>query len=603
MMIKGRLSNRKTTGSNQSLIDESYTYDFLDNLTSKKNTANGTVEMGGNLEEQYTYDILERMQTATGNWSNLDQEQSYNSFFDYDDLNNLMMKSQDHLVNGKPQVLSSRFLDYEYDHPDQPTRPSSVGGRTFTYDANGNLLLTNSQAIFNFDQNFFDEENRLLGHSNNGYISRYTYDGFGIRTIKSHGESQGVFVNGAPSGYVEHKQNYQVEVSPYFTVYSNDYRKHYFIDENRILTKIGTGLFQTNLGRGPELTAGGIDYKSRIQQYEQSILEYYASLGVPPGPPTLLALLGQPEINTTSLPDANNTNPYNTPPANWPNIPPPDTLGPPGPPVFYDVESFTRENVKAGYNFSLGNLTQELEQFYYHYDQMGSVYYVTDFAGYPRQYATYFPSGERWIYQYTSRDESAYFYTGLQYDEETELYDLGDIYYDPITSLELSLDPVLQNFGQSTFLNRPEGNFYYDYFNRDTDDQSDFDLEILNSERPDPFLAGAINVITSETADKNQKVFLTGGDLTEALGTNEPNWSVSSGDVKEKLRFTKKIKELVPDINELTIQQGGAIDLNDKDQLNALAKIYVQRKVKERLQRFKNNFKKRRVKRKVRFKD
>lgn len=542
---KGRLEERTAKGSDGiNLLNEKYGYDLADNLNTK--TSNGTIDqsLGGKLDETYEYDVLHRMTRATGTWNGSEETQNYELLFDYDDLNNLTVKDQFVNRNDELDIWSSHAFTYDYEHDDQPTRPSDVGGKQYYYDPNGNLLLSSSQSIFNYDQNVFDEENRLQGTSNNGYISRYTYDGFGMRTLKSHGEFQGVFINGAPAGFLEHKINFRVDVSPYFTVFENDYRKHYFIDDLRILSKIGTGVFQTTIAQGPEITAGGIDYKSRIYQYEQSILDYYAKLEVAPGPPTLLALLGQPEINDTTLPDASNTNPYNNPPSNWPNIAPPDTTGPPGAPVFFETSFTNNINVPAGYNFTSGGITQEVEQFYFHYDNMGSSAFITDYAGSPRQHAAFLPSGERWIYKTTTTDNSPFMYTGLQLDEETGMYDMGNIYYDPITNVEQSIDPVLQNFGEATFQSRMEGDFYYDYAEGLRDDDPVFDNEILVSEKPDPFLSNA----TSEPVevDDEDPPLLTYKMVKEAVGGQDLGWDISKVKIDENHPFAKEISKLVP---------------------------------------------------------
>ena len=542
---KGRLTNRTSkSGSNALMSDETYVYDLVDNLASKMNIGKGIDGLGGTTSETFEYDALYRLSSGNGSW-NGDNNEEYNIFFDYDPMNNLTMKGQTHEVDGEIQILTTRAFDYQYDSEIQPYRPTEVGGKQYHYDPNGNLLLSNSQAIFNFDQNIFDEENRLIGASNNGYISRYTYDAFGRRTLKSHGESQGVFINGAPAGFVEHKANFKAEVSPYFTVYEHEYRKHYFMDGQRILSKIGTGLFQTTLGSGPQITAGGIDYKSRIQQYESSILEYYAGLGVAPGPPTLLALLGQPEINETSLPDANNSNPYNIPPSNWPNIAPPDTAGPPGAPVFFEFADINNDNVAAGYNFTSGAITRELEQFYYHYDNTQSSHYITGSDGIPRQYTTYFPSGELWLNQVISNDKSEFYYNGFELDEETGLYNMGEIYYDPITNIDQSIDPILQNFGQQTFALRPEGNFYYDYADEGVD--VSFDTEILNSERPDPFLNYGSEVLEVAELDED-------GSKIEEKKKEKKHRKKQKSSIKNQQRSKKAVvsqfKVLVNDFNK-----------------------------------------------------
>jgi hypothetical protein len=288
-------------------------------------------------------------------------------------------------------------------------------------------------------------------------------------------------------------------VSPYFTVFKNDYRKHIFIDNLRVLSKIGTGVFQTNISDVPEITAGGIDYKARIQAYEQQILEYYASLGVPPGPPTLLAILGQPEINQVGFGDIDSNNPYEIAPPNWPVLNEPDSLGPPGAPVFYVQDGTTNETVKAGYNFINGGLTKELEQFYYHYDVQQNVNLVSGSDGKVRQYKMYLPSGEIWVRDHITIDSSDYSFAGLLYDEETGMYYMGEIYYDPVSNVELSVDKKAQTFGEETTLAGIEGNLYYDY--ADFQDNVSFDLQIINSEKPNPFIAPKSGIVDEPDID------------------------------------------------------------------------------------------------------
>ncbi len=601
---KRRIAAKRSILSDGSLAaDEIFEYDFADQLILKKNNS-AAQNIGGTYSEEYSYDVLYRLSSAKGQWRANGKNEDYDMFFDYDELNNLTMKNQVHRVNDEQQIMTTRILDYEYEHEYQPTRPSKVGGRQFHYDANGNLLLKNSNAVFDFDQNIFDEENRLIGSSNNGYISRYTYDAFGHRTIKSHGEQQGVFINGAPAGFLEHKSNFVVAVSPYFTVFKNDYRKHYYLGNLRILTKLGTGVFQTNLAQVPGISAGGIDYKKRIKEYEDSILEYYADLGVAPGPPTLLALLGQPEINATSLPDADGENPWNTAPGNWPILSPPDTLGPPGSPVFYENASINNENVEAGYNFSLGNFVKELEQFYYHYDQNGSTQYVTDYAGEARQYSAYFPSGERWISETTTADISPFQWNALVFDEETGMYDLGNIYYDPTLNIEQSIDPILQNFGEQTFLNRPEGELFYDYaMGGDQNDDPSFDLQILNAERPSPFTGVSANGINPFKKAKTKDMKLTEFEINEAFGGSIP-WDNQSEKVDKSSKFSSLISEVAPQL--------AVVDISDQAEVDRVVQKYFddsvadfKKKLKKALglkQSVSTKSKTKKVGRKVRFK-
>ena len=45
----------------------------------------------------------------------------------------------------------------------------------------------------------WDEENRLLALSDNGFVSNYWYDAAGDRTVKTSGAGQSVSVNGVVS--------------------------------------------------------------------------------------------------------------------------------------------------------------------------------------------------------------------------------------------------------------------------------------------------------------------------------------------------------------------------------------------------------------------
>jgi YD repeat-containing protein len=599
---KGRLSNRQTQYNSRIYSKENYKYDLVDNLTNKINSGLADDILGGQHTENFSYDVLQRLSTAEGTWQGDQDSESYKLFLDYDALNNVTMKSQNHEANDSMQIYTSRTWDYQYESEQQPTRPSEIGGKEISYDKNGNMLLSTSNAIFDFDQNIYDEENRLIGTSSNGVITRYTYDAFGKRVLKSNGSSQGVFINGSPAGFLEHKLNFKADVSPYFTVFKNEYRKHYFVDGKRILSKIGTGLFETTLGTGPEITAGSIDYKSRIQQYEYSILQYYSELGVAPGAPTLLAYNGQPEINTSTLPDATAGAGYNLPPSNWPNLPPPDTLGPPGIPVFYDITNFSNATVEAGYNFSAGNITQELEQFYYHYDNTGSTHFISDYNGEPRQYVLYFPTGESWISKSIGIDSTPYMFKGLELDYGSGLYNMGNIYYNPVTNVELSIEPILQNFGHKTFLERPEGSLFYDYAEISQEgNNTDFDNEILNSERPDPFLLETVNVDIDEADDSD---VLDYKRLIKDLGGKEPGWDVSIDDINPDSEFFVEISELVPHLNTR--------NLKNKKEFNALVKEVLvdpkREKAKQAIKKFfslkdkKGKPERKKTKRKVRFK-
>ena len=576
---KQRIVRRQTDLVNGTkLMEENYLYDANDIIIERDHSNQKTNDTGANFTEEFTYDSYRRLTSSNGNWGDGGVMRNYVVDILYDDLDNLLLKSQICENDGEIEPFKSRVFDYQYNYDEQPTRPSEIGGRNLKYDKNGNVLLRNSQSFFQYHQNYFDEENRLLGTSKDGYINRYTYDAFGRMVVKSSGGSQGIFVDGAPAGFVEHNDNILVSVNPYFTVTENDFRKHYFMGDLRIATKKGTGLFQSNLGLGNDITAGNLDYKKRIQAYEQSIIEYYADLGVPPGPPTLLALLGQPEINTISLPDAESESNYELPGSNWPSIPPPDTMGPPGIPVFYEEYSLTNENVEAGFNFVNGGITKEYDQQFYHYDAFNNVVFTTDFVGMPNQYQNYLPSGEIWVQELYGDEKSNFLWKGLLFDETSGLYNLGNIYFDPVYNLEQSLDPLLQNFGEQTFLSRYEGELFYDYAQgAENDDDPKFDIQILNAERPDPFTGYSANSISPITV--NNADVLDYKAIENAFG-GKPPWNATAADVDQKAPFAREISELAPHLS--------LVDITDPVELKKLVKKVL---IKDKIKAVKNKAK------------
>ena len=506
---KGRVINQLLSSNIGLLTDEDYMFDLEDNITTLKNSTSD--ELIGTYEMMFTYDERSRLLQSEGLWNRMESSSSYEMNLSFNPNNTLISKEQKLNINDNQDNLRSRSLSFDYEDPAYPTRPSTISGRDHSYDLNGNLNLVNSQTVFDFEQYVYDEENRLMAASENGNTSLYTYDAFGRRTLKSQGSIQGIFINGAPAGLVEHLLNYRVDVNPYFTVFDNDFRKHVFIDQQRIVSKIGTGRFQTNLGAGPEITAGGIDYKARIQAYEQQILDYYASLGVPPGPPTLLALLGQPEINLIGFGDIDSNNPFESTPPNWPVINEPNPDGPPGSPVFYNIDGTNNESVAAGYNFVDGEITQELEQFYFHYNVKQDVSYITGSDGAIRQYKLFLPSGETWIQEQIGIDSSDYAFGGLLFDKESSLYYLGEVYYDPIKNFELSVDKIEQTFGIETTSERIEGDLFYDF--ADFEENIAFDPQILNPERTSPFLPAQPEIV--DFTNDNGDGFVI--DFTEAV--------------------------------------------------------------------------------------
>ncbi|PHN08263.1 SpvB/TcaC N-terminal domain-containing protein [Flavilitoribacter nigricans] len=471
-------------GGGQAVMDGRYTYDAMDNVLSFNNSAPGG-NLGGSSRHDFQYDAAYRLIRADGSWRGPGGEADYSLQMEYDNLHNIRRKTRTHRMNGRDVEASTFDWEYRYEGP-QPHVPSSIGTRDFQADGNGNLLgFRETEGSATYRQLLWDEEDRLMGVSNDGYISQYTYDAQSERAIKSHGGIRGVFTDGAPAGLISHRDNYTAYVSPYLTAEKDRFTKHYYVEGERVLSKIGTGKFNNKYWFGRGITAGNQNFISRIQQLRQTVWSYYAQLGVPPGPPTLPGYYAQPEYTGGPLP-ADSIGTYTNPPLGWPTSPagPPDPSGPPGPPVWFAGNDLNNDNVPAGYGFYGNGVFLEVEQFFFHRDHLGSSTYVTDYNGDVRQHVEYFPFGEVFVEEQRTDIAQSYLFNGKELDRAADLYYYGARYYDARHSLWQSIDPlaaaypawspyayVLQNpFTYSD----PDGQAPYQLFRSPTDAAKDF---------------------------------------------------------------------------------------------------------------------------------
>lgn len=298
---------------------------------------------------------------------------------------------------------------------------------------------------------YWNEENRLIILSDNGKTSRYTYNHAGERVVKSHGDLEGVYINGAPQGITFHENDeFTLYPASIISVNKNRYTKHYFIGSQRIASRIGSGCFNNVYGRnGCYVTAGQQDYAERINQIEQQREEFYKELGIPPGVPTIKGAYGDPEntgvgYNTiiTELGD-------HSVPANWAQYvvkrEPGET---PGPPIIWS-DPQNPEDAQPGYGFIADDATEE-ETFFYHSDHLGSTNYITDDKGNITQYTAYLPYGELLVDEHSSSEDLPYKFNGKELDEETGLYYYGARYLQPVASIWYGADPLCEKYPQNS---------------------------------------------------------------------------------------------------------------------------------------------------------
>jgi RHS repeat-associated protein len=94
---------------------------------------------------------------------------------------------------------------------------------------------------------------------------------------------------------------------------------------------------------------------------------------------------------------------------------------------------------------------------YFHDDHLGSTSVVTDANGKPEESLEYFVDGETWLDRAPTNPINGYLFSGKPFDRDTGLYDFGQRFYDPRTSMWLGLDAAYTHstgvaIGSPTFL-------------------------------------------------------------------------------------------------------------------------------------------------------
>ncbi len=133
-------------------MDVMHSWDEAGNLMTRQSQYGQTSET-----ETFGYDFLDRLTSVSG---------AYSASYEYDEIGNMVSR------NG---------VGYSYDST-QPHAVDSVGGISYTYDANGNMTYRGSdnQTIT------WDAENRPVTVSENGtVIATFIYDGDGNRVKKT----------------------------------------------------------------------------------------------------------------------------------------------------------------------------------------------------------------------------------------------------------------------------------------------------------------------------------------------------------------------------------------------------------------------------------
>lgn len=437
-----------TDSSGNQFMNYTYNYDLASNIVALSNDIEvHDNTMGGPTSFNYVYDELYRLTQSSGTYEGFMRADGYELNMEYDVMGKILNKQ---LTHSSSMVLN-HHLNYSNAYTyggNHPSAPSQIGSTTFEYDHNGNMTYAEQSApplLLSVRQISWDEENRMMALSDDGYLNLYTYDASGERTLKSHGGTQGLLIDGSPVGFVQHADNATMYVSPDIVVSSEGFTKHYYVNGQRIASKTGTGEFNNSSFSTPIMTAGNLDYSELITLMQNAAQQQFNNMGLPPGPPTMPNQEGYPAQSGEPIVIGELPEYANDPPENgWPMPPLPlvNTPGaPPGPPTM-GIPSLPTDSIGPGYLFTNSANTNELNQYFFHSDHVSSTNYITDIFGQLRQHLEYIPFGETFIEEHTNSETSPYLFSGKELDETTGLYYYGARYYNPQLSIWVGVDPL-----------------------------------------------------------------------------------------------------------------------------------------------------------------
>ena len=443
-----RLQVMNLTADGQTVMENRYRYDAVDNILGITNAANPTsltklnkAKLGGRSSHTYEYDELNRLIHASGKAKSA----SYDMVMSFGRMSEPLTKVQK--VDSTTTAKSYNFA-YKYEDSNHPTAPTQIGHDHYTYDANGNPTLVTNDSANTTREMYWDEDNRLMVLSDNGKTSRYTYNAAGERIMKSYGTMEGVYINGAPQGITFHEtDNFTLYPASIISINKNRFTKHYFIGDKRVASRIGTGMFNNVYGRnGSYVTAGQQDYAERMNQIQTQKEAYYKKVGVAPGVPTEKGAYGDPENTGVGYNAVLTELGNHDVPQGWIQTPHPNTTPGtnPGPPVSWN-DPTNPDDPQAGYGYIANDTTKE-ETFFYHSDHLGSTSYITDDKANITQYDAYLPYGELLVDEHSSSEDLSYKFNGKQFDEETGLYYYGARYLNPVASIWYGVDPLAEKY-------------------------------------------------------------------------------------------------------------------------------------------------------------
>jgi RHS repeat-associated protein len=273
---------------------------------------------------------------------------------------------------------------------------------------------------------FWDESNRLRVVIQDAIanMQHYIYDASGQRILKASSNMEAIYENGMLSDQSSVTlDSYTTYPSAYIVLKGRrEYTKHYYAGSQRIASRIG---------------------EEQISYFESQPQPRAASTAKSNAKPFDAEALKQLQIKdlTQILEKAKHGvpvfKPYNdkeeseeideTPPATLKTA---------------EDKPVAARAPEAPSQFPYNSI------YFYHPDHLGTTSYLTDANGQPYQMFMNMPFGESLIEQHSLTEdyETPFKFNGKELDSETGLYYYGARYYDPRTSIWLSVDPLAEKY-------------------------------------------------------------------------------------------------------------------------------------------------------------
>ena len=403
------------TADTQDLFNNFYKYDKVGNVTSLINQAGANANtMGGNYGYDFEYDNLNRLAGAKGYFrGNQEQQQNNNDFqsdytikMEYNPTHGIENKTQIHYKNLDATPVAANSYSNTYKYEDNTHKvvhiDDSMTGATedFKYDLNGNLIYkTNTDGSSR--SLYWDESNRLRVVNEHKGMQHYIYDASGERILKANTNTEAVYGNGSLLDPASTTINsYTTYPSANLVIDANGiYSKHYYAGTQRIVSRIGEKsirIFDVELP---------CENCMKLQELQKTNLQQILANGK----------LGQA------------------------------TFKPYQPSTYDEAQKALAEEDKENLNEALAPPSGAGGIYFYHPDHLGTSTFLTDYNGNAYQFFLNLPFGETMAEQLGSNYyNTPYKFNGKELDEETGLYYYGARYFDPRTSIWLSVDPMAE---------------------------------------------------------------------------------------------------------------------------------------------------------------